>query len=113
MTISLGVIGGGNMAQAIIAGVQRTAPDLVNAVVAEPNAETRNTLSTMGINTVNSAREVMATNDYIMLAVKPQSCQRCAKTLHPNSGPINASSVLQPASPSNRFEARSATFQIL
>jgi hypothetical protein len=25
MTISLGVIGGGNMAQAIIAGVQRTA----------------------------------------------------------------------------------------
>ena len=88
MTISLGVIGGGNMAQAIIAGVQRTAPDLVNAVVAEPNSETRNTLSTMGINTVTSAREVMATNDYIMLAVKPQIlpavCQDIASDLRPN-----------------------------
>lgn len=88
MTISLGVIGGGNMAQAIIAGVQRTQSDRVNTIVAEPNSETRNTLSNMGIPTVISARDLMPTSDYIMLAVKPQIlpavCHEIAPELRPN-----------------------------
>jgi Pyrroline-5-carboxylate reductase len=82
MTISLGVIGGGNMAQAIIAGVQRTAPDLVNAVVAEPNAETRNTALNHG-NQYRSTRHARSwqPNDYsVAWRNPPQVLPGCAKT---------------------------------
>lgn len=87
MTIALGIIGGGNMAQAIIQGIMRADPLGSQVVVAEPNPETRQHLKSLNIQTVADASELMADSTHVLLAVKPQVlpavCKAMATQLKP------------------------------
>jgi pyrroline-5-carboxylate reductase len=70
----IGFIGGGNMAEALIKGME--AKGMKDIVVSEPREERRNELHRLyGIQTTVSNREVAASSDIIILAVKPQNME--------------------------------------
>lgn len=82
---SIGFIGGGNMATAIIHGLvnQQFAPD--NIHVADPSAERRKELSALNnaINTYEDGSEIPSNLDAIVLAVKPQIMRQVVESLAP------------------------------
>ena len=70
----IGFIGGGNMAEALIKGM--TSKGMKEIIVSEPREERRNELQRLyGIKTTVSNREVVASCDIIILAVKPQNME--------------------------------------
>ena len=70
----IGFIGGGNMAEALIKGME--SKGMKDIVVSEPREERRNELHRLyGIQTTVSNREVAASSDIIILAVKPQNME--------------------------------------
>lgn len=70
----IGFIGGGNMAGALIKGM--TEKGMKEIIVSEPREERRNELQRLyGIKTTVSNREVIASCDIIILAVKPQNME--------------------------------------
>jgi pyrroline-5-carboxylate reductase len=72
MNHQIGFIGGGNMAQAIIAGLLKSGRSSSDIIVSDPNPECRKALSTMGITSFQDSTPVMAQAGCIVLAVKPQ-----------------------------------------
>lgn len=71
-------IGGGNMAQALISGLIGCGIDASMITVADPSAETRNTLNAKGLHTIDPTTDATAAiinADVIVLAVKPQVMQ--------------------------------------
>lgn len=81
----IGVVGGGNMGQAIIAGCLtsgRFAPG--HWVVAEPDGSRRDTLQRLGVAVVEHAGDLATTlgdGDGLLLAVKPQMLEAAARDL--------------------------------
>jgi len=70
----IGFIGGGNMAEALIKGM--TAEGMKNILVSEPRKERGQELEkAYGVKTVQSSREIAASCDIIILAVKPQNME--------------------------------------
>lgn len=93
MKIPLAIIGGGNMAQAIVSGgMAGGVLDGPLVLVAEPDAQKRRTLAAMGVGTCPSASEALVwlgdteqpdAPGQVLLAVKPQSLRALAEELRP------------------------------
>lgn len=75
--MAIGVIGGGNMAQAIVGGCVRSGVmDAGGWLVAEPDEEKRGWFAGMGVRCVGSAAALLGelgVGDSVLLAVKPQA----------------------------------------
>ena len=90
--MGLCVIGGGNMAQAILHGgleAGRVKPELV--VVAEPDGDKRALLKGWGVNvreTPADALEALTTGGQVLLAVKPQVFERVVPELRGMQGVV-------------------------
>ena len=72
MNHQIGFIGGGNMAQAIVAGLLNDGCSSNNILVSDPNPACRSALSTLGVACFEQSGPVIAQADVIILAVKPQ-----------------------------------------
>ena len=69
----IGFIGGGNMAQAILAGLRRGGAPAARFVVVEPQAESRQRLhETLGIEALAEAGPALSQASLVVWAVKPQ-----------------------------------------
>lgn len=72
--MKIGFIGGGNMAEALIKGI--TFRGMKDIIVSEPREERRGYLEqAYGIRSTSSNREVVASSNIIILAVKPQNME--------------------------------------
>lgn len=87
MNTTIGFIGGGNMAQAIVSGLiaAGVAPDRL--VASDPNAACREALNQHGITTADNSESVMAKADLIVFAIKPQVMKSVLQTLAPHVRP--------------------------
>lgn len=83
MTMKIAFIGGGNMAQALIAGLQQQAFAMANITVIEPNEEKRNHLAQQHNINVSDTLDQIVASDVIVLAVKPQQLSEVAQSLIP------------------------------
>jgi pyrroline-5-carboxylate reductase len=90
---SVGTIGAGNMAEAILRGLLRAdmAPGSLHA--ADPDAARRQLLGELGVRTTTSNLEVAQRAELIVLAVKPQQLESAAATLPRDGGPLYLSIV--------------------
>lgn len=71
--IKLGIIGCGNMANAIIRGAFKKMPDKISFVGYDIDPQKTASLSDTGLVAVDSAKKVIAQSDYILFSVKPQN----------------------------------------
>lgn len=77
-------IGGGNMAQALMIGLQQRGFSMQHITVIDPDTAKHATLQTaLGVCTAGSLTEASLVVDVIVLAVKPQQLQQVAQTLAP------------------------------
>lgn len=83
--MKLAFIGGGNMAHALIVGLKQQAFIMQNITVIELDANKREVLTYLGVNTSADLVNVQA-SDVIVLAIKPQQLPSLAKTLAPLLG---------------------------
>ena len=81
MNHQIGLIGGGNMAQAIIAGLLKSGRSSSDILVCDPNQDCRKALAELGITSFADSAPVMAQADVIVLAVKPQVMDSVLTTL--------------------------------
>jgi pyrroline-5-carboxylate reductase len=90
---TVGTIGGGNMAEAILRGLVRAgmAPDAL--VASDPDAGRRRALAELGVRTTTSNAEVASAAELVVLAVKPQQLEGAAATLPHDGGPLYLSIV--------------------
>ncbi|MEQ1600770.1 MAG: pyrroline-5-carboxylate reductase [Methylophilaceae bacterium] len=79
--MKISFIGGGNMASALISGLQKTGFLMADILVIEPNPEKRNQLQASFGVSVSQQLELAAASEVIVLAVKPQQLQELALVL--------------------------------
>lgn len=72
MTTTIGFIGGGNMAQALISGLLESGVLASNIMVSDPNDSIREMLGEKGIKTTTDAQTLIDFADAVVLAIKPQ-----------------------------------------
>ena len=72
MNHHIGVIGGGNMAQAIITGLLKSGCAASDILVSDPNPESRKAISALGVAAFDHHEPVMAQAECMILAAKPQ-----------------------------------------
>lgn len=72
MTTTIGFIGGGNMAQALISGLLESGVLAGNIMVSDPNDSIREMLGEKGIKTTTDAQMLIDCADAVVLAIKPQ-----------------------------------------
>ncbi len=77
----IGFIGAGNMASAIIKGLIAQNYDGGYINVFDVSKEMLDKISTLGVNTLNSSREVVKQSDITVLAVKPQNYAEVLESL--------------------------------
>jgi len=89
MTFRLGVVGGGNMAEAIVRGIVRSGVLRARDIcVADPAAPRRELFaSQMRVRTSESNTETVAAADVVVLAVKPQVIPAVMAEIGPLLGP--------------------------
>ena len=79
---SIGFIGGGNMARSLIGGLISDRYPAALITVSEPDAGTRDTLARdFGIEVVDDNAQLVANNDVVVLAVKPQVMKEVAEAI--------------------------------
>ena len=90
---SVGTIGAGNMAEAILRGLLRAgmAPDTLHA--ADPDLGRLQRMRELGVRAVESNLELVRSSELVVLAVKPQQLEAAAAALPRDSGPIYLSIV--------------------
>lgn len=76
-------IGGGNMAQALMIGLQQRAFPMQQIVVIDPDTAKHDRLQKLGVTTAASLSADSLQTDIIVLAVKPQQLKAVAQTLAP------------------------------
>ncbi|MBI1369343.1 MAG: pyrroline-5-carboxylate reductase [Planctomycetes bacterium] len=82
MEYELGIIGGGNMAEAIVrAAVDRGVLDSKKVIVSDPAGQRRKVFDAMGVLAVESNQQVILDAAQIMLAIKPQMLPTVAADL--------------------------------
>ena len=81
--ISIGFVGGGNMAQAIIRGLLKAGHSASRLSVADPSGEQRNAVTAINgaINVAEDITELAGRCDLLVLAVKPQIMADVASVL--------------------------------
>ena len=80
--ISIGFIGAGNMAQAIIGGLLKTGSEAKKIVIYEPNEALASQLSeSLGVISAANSAELCAHCDVIVLAIKPQVMENALEGL--------------------------------
>lgn len=86
---TLGVIGGGTMAQAIVQGAVSShflsADDIV---VSDPNSERRNYFSNLGVTVTDDNSALARSCRYLLLAVKPQDHKTVANEIRGSNPPV-------------------------
>ncbi len=90
---SVGTIGAGNMAEAILRGLLRAgmAPDALHA--SDPDAGRRSVLGALGVRTTTSNADVARSAELVVLAVKPQQLESAAATLPRDAAPLYLSII--------------------
>ena len=83
MNHQIGFIGGGNMAQAIVAGLLNSGYSSSNIHVSDPNPACRSAVSALGVSCFEESGPVVAQADLIILAVKPQIVDAVLAQLSP------------------------------
>ncbi len=79
---TLGIIGGGNMAESLIGGLLASGEKASSILVSEPESTRREHLSTKyGINCLSENTALAAQSDLLLFAVKPQILQQIAEPL--------------------------------
>jgi len=87
-TLTIGFIGGGNMARSLIGGMLAAGHDPSRICVADPDPETRERLAReAGICVYEDNQRVVETCDVVVLAVKPQVLKSVAMALEPGARP--------------------------
>lgn len=69
---TIGFIGGGNMAQALISGLIESGVPAGNIMVSDPNDAIREALGEKGVQTTTDAETLISFADAVVLAIKPQ-----------------------------------------
>lgn len=87
MNTTIGFVGGGNMAQAIISGLIAAGTAPGQLIASDPNAACRQVLEQCGIITVENSDAVMAKADLVIFAVKPQIMRAVLEALAPHVRP--------------------------
>jgi len=86
---TVGTIGGGNMAEAILQGLLQAGYTADQLCASDPVAERREHLSrTLGVRTTDSNLEVVEGSEVVVLAVKPQHLEAAVDPLPKNGGPL-------------------------
>lgn len=85
--MKIGFLGGGNMGGALMQGILKAKLPLFEQVLAyDPAPASRARLEDMGVHTLDSAADMCAQSDMVVLAVKPQMLERavapCVEALH-------------------------------
>ncbi len=87
-TLTIGFIGGGNMARSLIGGMLAAGHDPARICVADPDPETRERLAReAGICVYEDNQRVVEACDVVVLAVKPQVLKSVATALEPGARP--------------------------
>lgn len=83
MQYELGLIGGGNMAEAIVrAVVDNKIIEPSRIIISEPQAERRALFEPLGVTLTDDNTQVISDASQVMLAVKPQTLAAIADALH-------------------------------
>ncbi|MFI5315872.1 MAG: pyrroline-5-carboxylate reductase [Myxococcota bacterium] len=91
---SVGTIGAGNMAEAILRGLLRAGLSADQLSAADPDPERRRLLrEELGVHTTDSNAEVAQRAEVVVLAVKPQQLESACHTLPRDGGPLYLSIV--------------------
>jgi pyrroline-5-carboxylate reductase len=91
---SVGTIGAGNMAEAILVGLVRSGLRPGALLASDPDAGRREHVSTqLGVRTTTDNAEVARACDLVVLAVKPQHLESAAATLPRDASPLYLSIV--------------------
>ena len=84
--INLGVIGAGNMAEALIGGALRAGVlEAGRVTAADPAPERREIFARLGTSTTASNRAAVSSADMVILAVKPQVCPDVLEEIAPEA----------------------------
>lgn len=81
MTVHLGLIGGGNMAYAIVSGLIASGYPASHIHVSDPSEESRKRLADLGANTTDDNRRIVTQASVVIFAVKPQVFKTVAEPL--------------------------------
>ncbi|MEX2544984.1 MAG: pyrroline-5-carboxylate reductase [Phycisphaeraceae bacterium] len=82
MAYTLGLIGAGNMATAIVTAALRAAVlEPRQLIAADPSPERREAMKTLGVKAVDDLAQVARASDQVLLAVKPQAWPEVARDL--------------------------------
>ncbi|HXZ86211.1 MAG TPA: pyrroline-5-carboxylate reductase [Myxococcota bacterium] len=90
---SVGTIGAGNMAEAILRGLLRAGLSADQLCASDPDPERRRAVRELGVHATESNAEVAERAEVVVLAVKPQQLERAAHTLPRDGGPLYLSIV--------------------
>lgn len=90
---TVGTIGAGNMAEAILRGLLRAGMSGESLIAADPDAGRRRALAELGVRTTERNAEVASNAELVVLAVKPQQLEAAAATLPRDGGPLYLSIV--------------------
>ena len=91
---SVGTVGAGNMAEAILRGLLRAGLSADQLSASDVSAERRRVLrEELGIHTTESNAEIAQRAEVVVLAVKPQQLEAAAHTLPHDGGPLYLSIV--------------------
>ncbi len=91
---TVGTIGGGNMAEAILQGLLQAGLDAEQLMAADPDPARREHLqSQLGVRTSDSNAQVAAACELLVLAVKPAHLERATGELPHDGGPLYVSIV--------------------
>ncbi len=86
---TVGTIGGGNMAEAILQGLVRSGYEAAQLLASDPVPERREHLSRkLGVRTTDSNLELVEASEVVVLAVKPQQLEAALDTLPRDGGPL-------------------------
>src|SRR5262252_2678805 len=91
---SVGTIGAGNMAEAILRGLLRAGLSADQLSASDPDPERRRVMAEeLGVRTSASNAEVAARAEVVVLAIKPQQLERAADGLPRDGGPLYLSII--------------------
>lgn len=86
---TVGTIGGGNMAEAILQGLVQAGCEAERLLASDPVPERREHLSRkLGVRTTDSNLELVEASEVVVLAVKPQQLEAALDALPRDGGPL-------------------------